>query len=296
MIKCIAPKSKTEFAQYYQLRWEILRAPWQQAKGSEQDEYESEAIHRILIDDEQQIVGVGRLHFTEQSHAQIRYMAINADYQGKGLGKQMIDTLEQKSAKLGARVISLNARKDAVKFYQYLGYQLLEFSHLLYNEIEHFSMTKTIEPLASHQIEISQNLQDTWHQTIPLSKAMNIAITYFDEVQLVTHCEPSFNKNLHNTMFAGSIYTLATLTAWGWVYLQLQKSKLAGDIVLADGQIKYLAPIKGVVSAMTRVDLAVGDCTALTLNKKARFTVEVEVYSGDLCAARFTGKYVVLPK
>jgi len=296
MINCITPRNKAELAQYYQLRWEILRAPWQQAKGSERDEYESQALHRILINGEGNIIGVGRLHFTDQTHAQIRFMAIKDEYQGQGLGKQLVDALEQQAAKLGAKVLSLNARKEAVMFYQHLGYQLLGFSHLLYDEIEHFSMTKTIEAPPFHLKSISQDLQDTWHKTIPLSKAMNIAIVYYDETQLVTHCEPQFNKNLHNTMFAGSIYTLATLTAWGWVYLQLQKAKLAGDIVLADGQIKYIAPIKGVASAMTNIDLAVGDASELTQNKKARFTVEVNVYSGDLCAARFIGKYVVLPK
>jgi len=28
-------KNAEEFAQYYQLRWQILRKPWQQALGSE---------------------------------------------------------------------------------------------------------------------------------------------------------------------------------------------------------------------------------------------------------------------
>ena len=37
-------------------------------------------------------------------------------------------------------------------------------------------------------------------------------------------------------MFAGSIYTLGTLMVW----LQEKLAKVSGDIVLADGQIRYL--------------------------------------------------------
>ncbi len=296
MNECRAPKSKQEFEQYYHLRWLILRAPLQQATGSEQDDLEQQAIHRCIFDAEQNIIAVGRLHFTDQYTAQIRYMAVSDSAQGKGCGKVILQALEFVARQRGAKTIELKARKHAIDFYQQAQYQKGDFSHLLYGEVEHFNMSKQLDVLPEHQSSLAMQLQDTWHQTIPLSKAMNIAISYFDQQQLLTHCEPLFNKNLHNTMFAGSIYTLATLTGWGWVYLQLLKDKCSGDIVLAEANIKYLAPIAGIASARTEQKFVKGNTALLHQNKREKLTVEVEVLSGEKVAAKFTGCYVVLPK
>ena len=38
-----APSTEKEFERYRDLRWGILRAPWNQPKGSEVDELESKA-------------------------------------------------------------------------------------------------------------------------------------------------------------------------------------------------------------------------------------------------------------
>ena len=296
MIECRAPKTKKELAQYYQLRWLILRAPWGQEQGSEVDELEKQAFHRCLFDREGQIIAVGRLHFTDQYKAQIRYMAVSEKQQGQGLGKQLIESLESVAQARGAQEIMLHARENSIPFYQRLGYQTQAKSHLLYGKIQHVKMLKPISGLAAHQAEISNQLQSTWHQTIPLSKAMNIDISYFDGEQLLTNCDPAFNKNLHNTMFAGSIYTLATLTGWGWVYLLLKKYNLIGDIVLAEASIKYLAPIAGVVCAKSQATQVVGDLSLLQSKRKVRISVQVDVCSGDRIAATFNGEYAVITK
>lgn len=296
MIECRAPRTKKEFEQYYYLRWQVLRAPWSQELGSEQDDIEQQAIHRCIIDQEQNIIAVGRLHFVEQHKAQIRYMAVSDEARGKNLGSQMLACLEKIAKKRGASSIELNAREVALGFYQQKGYQVTEKSHLLYEDIQHYLMVKSLSGLTEHNSELCQQLQNTWHQTIPLSKAMNISISYFDGQELFTGCDPVFNKNLHNTMFAGSIYTLATLTGWGWVYLLLKKYQCGGDIVLADAKIKYLAPIKGVVNAKTKRSFVEGDTKLLQKNEKTRFIIIVEVYSGDKVAAKFTGEYVVIHK
>ena len=139
--------------------------------------------------------------------------------------------------------MTLNARADAIGFYQQLGYVDNGYSHTLYDEVSHNSMTKTIAKLDSHLATVATELQQIWHQTIPLSQLMNIIIGYFDRQTLLTHCDPAINKNLHNTMFAGSIYTLATLTGWAWVYFALQNQQHAADIVLAEGNIRYIGTI-----------------------------------------------------
>ena len=291
---CRSPKTVPEFERYYQLRWQILRKPWDQPLGSERDGLEQESIHRMIIDVNDNVLAVGRLEKSSQFSGQIRFMAVSSKVQGQGLGQQIIAALEHQAQKLGITEVTLNAREDAIGFYQKQGYSLQDFSHLLFDEIKHFTMSKTLTHANNHQLQISTALQGVWHETIPLSKAMNIQISYFDGKELIAHCDGGFNKNLHNTMFAGSIYTLATLSGWGWVYLQLQQQQLKGDIVLAKAEIKYHAPIAGIGYAKVVAESLSGDFTRLTLGKNARVNLTVHLYSGDDIAATFTGSYAVL--
>ena len=138
-----SPLHKTEYNVYYTLRWQILRAPWGQEKGSEKDKLEDDAIHRIAIID-QQVIAVGRLHFVDKTTAQIRYMAISDSLQNQGVGKLMLQSLEKAAKEKNISLIILHARETVVGFYIKQGYQLLEKSHLLFNEIQHYKMQKVL--------------------------------------------------------------------------------------------------------------------------------------------------------
>mgnify|MGYP000173914755 CR=1 FL=1 len=81
-----APNTAEEFSQYYHLRWQILRKPWQQALGSEKDSQEQYAIHRMIIDEQGDILAVGRLEKVTEHQGQIRFMAVDEKHQGQGFG------------------------------------------------------------------------------------------------------------------------------------------------------------------------------------------------------------------
>jgi len=291
---CRSPKTAEEFEQYYQLRWQVLRQPWGQALGSERDSLEKESFHRMVVDENNKVLAVGRLEKTSQYSGQVRFMAVCQSAQGQGLGRQIIESLEHQAKKLGITDLTLNARENALSFYHKLGYTSKGFSHLLFDEIKHFTMSKELSLDGRLQQDSASALQTIWHETIPLSKAMNIEISYYDGKELITHCDGDFNKNLHNTMFAGSIYTLATLSGWGWVYLQLQQLQLKGDIVLAKANIEYHTPIKGIGYAIVSVDSVEGDFNRLNQRRNARINLTTHLYSGDNIAATFTGSYAVL--
>ena len=291
----IAPQSKEQFARYYQFRWQYLRAPWHQPKGTEVDDLEDVSIHRMIENKHGEIIAVGRLHKIDQYTGQIRYMAVAENQQGQGLGKKIIEALEYQAQLEGVTAIELNAREVARDFYLTLGYQEIKKTHLLFDEIQHFLMTKSLLPLSAHYCDQAEVLTSTWHNTIPVSKAMNMSVSYYDGELMLTNCDLGFNKNLHNTMFAGSIYTLATLTGWGWVYFMLNQAGLAGDIVLADANIKYLKPIAGAGSGNVESKQVIGDLARLNQGRRAKISLQVEVKCGDLVAAIFEGTYVVLP-
>ena len=142
-MKIKEPKIKVEFEQYYDLRWKILRQPWNQPHGSEKDEKEDESIH-IMVVHNNQIIGCGRGHFNSSTEAQIRYMAVEESYQGKGVGTKILKALERKLIEKGAKTIILNARENAVKFYKKHNYKILGKGHALFDEIEHSKMRKEI--------------------------------------------------------------------------------------------------------------------------------------------------------
>ncbi len=138
-----SPVTDEEFNQYYDLRWKVLREPWQQPKGSEKDELEDQAVHMAAIEDGK-VIGVGRAHFNSSEEAQIRFMAVNPGYQKKGIGKKIYDALEIEAKKKGAKSIIANARKSATDFYLKNGFKIDGDSHTLFGSVPHFKIKKIL--------------------------------------------------------------------------------------------------------------------------------------------------------
>ncbi|TVP14622.1 thioesterase domain-containing protein [Shewanella sp. KCT] len=153
-------------------------------------------------------------------------------------------------------------------------------------------MSKAEEP---EQIQaLLGELQRTWHQTIPVSAFMQIAPEAYQAQTLRVSAPLAPNINLHHTMFAGSIYTLMTLTGWGMVWLQQRLAGVEGDIVLGQADIRYLAPVGE--SPQARVSWPETDLSVLGRGKRAKVKLEVALYCGEQCCAQFQGTYVSLPK
>ena len=144
-MKIIEPTTSEEFKKYYNLRYEILRKPWGQPPGSERDDREETSIHRMFIDKKTgNALAVGRLQFNSIHEAQIRYMAVADDLQGKGLGRQIISALEDVARGRGIQRIILSARENALQFYKNNGYEIMIKTHLLFGEIQHWLMEKEL--------------------------------------------------------------------------------------------------------------------------------------------------------
>ena len=142
-VKVLTPASSAEWAAYYELRWRILRAPWQQT-GCERDETDDSSIHRMLCRQDGKVLAVGRLHRLDEHSGQIRYMAVESGYERRGYGTLVVTALEQAAIEIGIEKIILHARERAVPFYQHHGYKAIEPSFLLFDEIQHYLMTKNL--------------------------------------------------------------------------------------------------------------------------------------------------------
>lgn len=143
-VKVTSPTNEAEYAACFELRWRLLRAPWNQPRGSEQDDREADSIHVMAITKNAVIAGVGRLHFNSISEAQIRYMAVSTSHQRQGIGTRILAALEDRARQLGASVIVLDARETALGFYTRHGYTPTGPGDMLFNRIAHIRMQKRL--------------------------------------------------------------------------------------------------------------------------------------------------------
>jgi predicted GNAT family N-acyltransferase len=126
------------------LRVAVLRQPWNQPAETATDNLEEKSINAFIEDENGNAIACGRLQENENKIGQIRFMAVDTNYQGKGLGKMIVDFLETEGKKLNLNTIELQARENAVKFYENSGYKIKEKSFLLWGQIQHYLMEKKL--------------------------------------------------------------------------------------------------------------------------------------------------------
>ncbi len=295
MFQVTTPQSSEDWQAYYQLRWQVLRAPWNEPRGSEQDDLEQDAEHRFIKNKAGEVLGVARLHFNNHQQAQVRYMAVAEGNRNQHIGSRLLHELEKLAWTQDAGELVLYARERALDFYKRHGYELKEKAHLAYDDVQHWKMIKQkpSEPGWFRHPNWTQVLQNTWRESIPISDAMGIKVESYTDWQFTTSADLDANLNLHNTMFAGSIYSLATLTGWGATYLALKEAQLEGNIVLADANIKYLKPLNNEPRGSVDLSGCKGKLAELESEGKASYLVPVEIYDGDVLVAEFEGQFII---
>lgn len=127
-----------------ELRYKILRQPWNQPKDTATDGNEQDTFNAFIENDLGQTIACGRLQINANQIGQIRYMAVDNNQQGKGLGKLILIALEKKAKEIGLKTIELQARENALEFYKTNQYQLKEKSFLLWDIIQHYLMIKNL--------------------------------------------------------------------------------------------------------------------------------------------------------
>ena len=143
MLEIKSPTTDSDWKAYYALRFNVLREPWNQPLGSEVLADEDQAIHAIAVKDGV-VLGVARMHESAEKQGQVRCVATATEAQGKGIGKAIMAYLEEKAIQKGWTEIVLEARENAVPFYQAIGYTIVAESYLLFGEIQHYRMKKSL--------------------------------------------------------------------------------------------------------------------------------------------------------
>lgn len=214
-----------------------------------------------------------------------------------GLGARMVEDLEQLARDEKVKRLVMNARQEAVEFYRRCGFLEVGEGPVSFGRIPHRQMIKSLSPMQTIQYrpEWCQDLTTRWSRGIPISEKMGVHITHYDGQTFHLKANLAANLNVHDTMFAGSIYSQCVLAGWGLIWLQLKEAGLGGDTVLAEGNIKYYRPVSEEPEARVAREGMPAVLEPLRGGESAKFSLRVQLFSGRKLAVEFVGQYVVLP-
>lgn len=148
MIVIKSPHTKEEFKKYYELRYVMLRKGLGLHRGSEKDDYEPISEHFIAVDDATgEIVGAIKLFEREPGVAQFSHIAVAEAYQRRGVGRMLVDFVENKAHEEGYKIIGSVTRVTAADFYTKCGYVVKGYSTPLTERVPTFWVEKILEPI-----------------------------------------------------------------------------------------------------------------------------------------------------
>jgi len=140
-LKILSHGSK-DYKQMVELRNNILRKPLGLSFSPDELEREKDDILIGCFEDEKM---EGCCLLTEEGNkaVRLRQMAVSPVLQGKGIGRVLMNFAENIARDRGFRKISMHARKNAVGFYEKLGYKTVgdEFHEVT---IPHYVMEKEL--------------------------------------------------------------------------------------------------------------------------------------------------------
>ena len=131
-----------EYRQMVKLRDDILRKPL--GLGFSPEELEEEKDNMLIAAfEEEDILGCCMLVEEKADTVRLRQMAVLNDLQGKGIGRALMNFAENIARDRGYKIISMHARKNAVGFYEKMGYKIHgdEFTEIT---IPHYIMQKRL--------------------------------------------------------------------------------------------------------------------------------------------------------
>ncbi len=140
-LKLIDHGSK-EYQQMIDLRLELLRKPLGLRFSDEELEKEKKDF-LIGFFEEKKLEGCCMLTETAPKTLRLRQMAVISGLQGKGIGRSIMQFAENVARDMGYKKMNMHARKNAIGFYEKLGYKVcgIEFLEVT---IPHFMMEKML--------------------------------------------------------------------------------------------------------------------------------------------------------
>jgi thioesterase domain-containing protein len=140
------------------------------------------------------------------------------------------------------------------------------------------------------------NLQDYIDQHIPITGAMGFTVVQDNTDGLRLRAPLSANINDKGTGFAGSIFSVAVLSAWSFATSLLARHDISADVAVVSSQANYLRPVTAEFEAHCPAPGAEAIDTLLASvasRGRGRLALEAKVYCGGEVVLEFTGNYAI---
>lgn len=140
-------------------------------------------------------------------------------------------------------------------------------------------------------------LQTFLHTYMPATAALNLRVIecHHDKVSLAL--PHTGNQNHKNTVFGGSMALAATTCGWALTHVNFPEAD--GNIVIQQGQTRYLRPALSDITLTAHTTSATDWAIAhddFQRQGKGKIRLETKIYSKNTLVAVFSGRYVILGK
>ena len=122
---------------------------------------------------------------------------------------------------------------------------------------------------------------------------MGVRVVAHDASGFVLEAPVALNSNHLRTAFGGSINAVATLAAYGLLWLELREQPV--HVVVAESSIRFLRPVRETIRAicsLPELEELKSFRTGFAEKGKARLTLRVKVVEDGQTAAEFEGTFV----
>ncbi|WP_338815609.1 GNAT family N-acetyltransferase (plasmid) [Bernardetia sp. Wsw4-3y2] len=105
------------------LRELVLRQPLGMRFSSEELELENNSYHIAVYDETKKIIGAAMFVPLSSTKLKMRQVVVAEDWQGRGIGKELIEFAENFAQSKDYHLIEANVRQTAMGFYESMNYQ-----------------------------------------------------------------------------------------------------------------------------------------------------------------------------
>lgn len=127
-----------------------------------------------------------------------------------------------------------------------------------------------------------KQLQEKIRSTIPISEKMGYEVVEISATAIETRAPLLLNINIHQTGFAGSLYSIAALTAWSLCHHAITLHQLETSLVIANANIDYHRPVESDIECHCEAEEDAMKKFIETLQQgiRAKLNLEVTINNG----------------
>jgi thioesterase domain-containing protein len=140
-----------------------------------------------------------------------------------------------------------------------------------------------------------RQMEELFYAKMPITRAMGVRVEDYDGRRLVLTAPLRENVNHLGTAFGGSLNSLAVLSGYGLLWLELRDTEC--HLVIRDSSISYDRPVRGDLRAVcVRPAEEAMETFKRQFRQKgrARITLEATIEDEGVTAVRFRGTFVAM--